>query len=257
MLAFSGTMTLDMMVIEFILSLVISSVAITFWNRRYFLISLRKIFKIKLVKKVLIYGLTLIFPFLVNTLVLIYLRTVLIEKDIAGAGLWQAVWQISDNLASIVYLYIISVLLPKALHKKEPIETLRFLVKTYHIPLAIFILGGIIFIVFSKQILSLLYDQSFLLAEPLIIYQLVGDFFKIIGWMFLVTIASYGLLKLSIMIEVVNLITSLLLIHYLVENYSTIGASYAYMFKYIIYVLLMGITFYIYKKKQSWRNKNG
>ncbi|MBE0515330.1 hypothetical protein [Sulfurimonas sp.] len=250
MLALSVTITLDIMVIEFVLSLVISSAAITFWNRRYFLISLRKTFKIRLVKKVLIYGLTLIFPFLVNTLVLIYLRTVMMEKDITGAGLWQAVWQISDNLASIVYLYVISVLLPKALHKKAPMETFRYLLKTYQMPLVLFISGGIIFIVFSKQILSLLYDQSFMLAEPLIIYQLVGDFFKIIGWIFLLTIASYGLLKLSIMIEVVNLVTSLLLIHYFVENYSTIGASYAYMFKYIFYVLLMGIAFYIYSKQK-------
>jgi len=241
-------LTLHRMIISFVLSIIITSFMITIYNRKYFFISLKRTIKIEVLKKIATYGLTLIFPFLVNTLVLIYLRTLMMEKDIVNAGLWQAVWQISDNMASIIYLYIISVLLPKSLKKKHPRETILFLLKHYQLPLLLFVLGGSIFILFSEQLLTLLYDNSFIKAKELIIYQLIGDFFKVLGWAFLLTIASYGLLKLSIIIETINLLTSLILIYYFIETYSTIGASYAYMSKYILYVLTMCIVFYIYTK---------
>ncbi len=248
MLISISQITLNSMIISFASSIVITSIVVTIYNKKYFIISLTQIIKIKILKKVATYGLTLIFPFLVNTLVLIYLRTLMIEKDVTSAGLWQAVWQISDNMASIIYLYVISVLLPKSLKMKQPIDTILFLIKHYQLPLLLFILGGGIFIVFSEQLLVLLYDDTFIAANELIVYQLIGDFFKVIGWIFLLTIASYGLLKLSIIIEIINLFTSLILIYYCIETYSTIGASYAYMLKYILYVLTMGTIFFMYIK---------
>jgi len=256
-LTMTTNMTLSSMVNAFVLSILISSASVTFYNSRYFIVSLKKTMKLKMFKKVMNYGFTLLFSFLVNTLVLIYLRTLLMEKDAIGAGLWQAVWQVSDNIAGVIYLYIISVLLPKALKVQKPLETIIFLIKHYQLPLLLFILGGSIFIIFSEQILLLLYDQSFLPAQELIIYQLIGDFFKVIGWIFLLTISSYGLLKLSVLVEIINLLSSLLLIHYFITTYSFIGASYAYMLKYIVYVLTLSIVFYLYTKPKIKVIKNG
>lgn len=237
--------TIENMIVCFSISLIISSILLLFYHKDLIVPKLRKL-KPKVVRKITVYGVTLMLPFTVNLVLLIYMRHMMTIINSDMAGYWQAVFLVNDNIVSIIYVFIITVLLPKALKLKTSIEAYKYLKSKYVGILSFYVLSSLFFYFLSSFILTLLYDKSFIIGEQFIEYQLVGDFFKILNWMFLLIIISFGLLKISAMIEIFNLFYSMILIEYCLNTYGIIGASYAYMFRYVGYLLITGLLFYIF-----------
>lgn len=249
-----GLISIDDLIRYFIISLVVGGLFSIFlvW-KNIFPVKKRVKFTSKRLKYIGRYGLALLLPFVVNILLITYMRHEMMLIDIDYAGYWQGVYQISENLISIIYIFVITILLPQALKYKSPLETFNYLKNNYYLPIVLFLTGAMVFYTFSEFWLILFYSNEFLVAEDFIIYQLIGDFFKILGWIISLTLMSYGLLKLVVYIELINLIVGILSINFIIAEYGIIGGSYVYLLRYLIYFFILFIFFYL----NYYRGVNG
>ncbi len=109
---------------------------------------------------------------------------------------------------------------------------------------AIVALAGGIFI-FKHEIILILFSKAFLPMEPLFLFQLLGDIFKIGSWLIAMNMLAKSQTKLFIGSEIIFSSTfvgfSILFIHF----YGLLGTTIAFALNYALYWLAMGI---VYKK---------
>lgn len=160
-----------------------------------------------------------------------------------STGQWQAVWKISEAYLAVVTLALGTYFLPKLaiLHEAKDIKKEIFKTAQFIMPL-VAAMGLVIFI--SKDfIISLLFTEEFSQARKLFAYQIVGDFIKILSWLFAYPMLSKGKVKWYVMSEIFSAVTFITLGAILIKNFGSKGAVIAYMFNYLIYLIFIMANF--------------
>ncbi len=176
--------------------------------------------------------------------ILISIRRFIIEREgAAAAGYWEAMLRISGQYMLFVSTLLTLYLLPKLSeisgHKLFRKEVFNF----YKIIFPVFIPIFVIIYLLRNLIVRVLFSDNFVLMEPLFLWQLLGDLFKIASlviayqflakkmfWEFIITeFVSFGSLYISSI--------------YLIKEFGFVGASMAHLFNYVFYLILLLIVF--------------
>lgn len=162
-------------------------------------------------------------------------------------GHWQSVVRISD-LYLMAYVAILSmVYYPRVSGVANLDQKLKSFLNSFL--LKVIALSGVflILVFFLKEhLLSLLFDQAFKEAAWLFKYQLIGDWFKIISWIFSFLILAQSRTKLFISTQVLFAGIHIALIYFLIPQLGIESLTLSYCIKNALYLLFFLIYFRFY-----------
>jgi PST family polysaccharide transporter len=151
-----------------------------------------------------------------------YLRDYVITNiSTEAAGYWQAVWKISEMYLMIVTTSLSVYYLPKLSSTKSNN------------------LLTILIYLSRDLIINVLYTNEFNAIRDLFLFQLIGDFLKIAGWLISFLMVSKAMIKPFIITEIVFILTYLLFSVLLIPVYGLQGLTIAFAINYFLYLIFM------------------
>lgn len=158
-----------------------------------------------------------------------YIRGYLIENlSTTLAGNWQAMWALSQVSLSLITTSLVTYLLPtiskledKKLIQQELTSAIKIIIPfLFIISLAMYILRDFIILT--------LYTSDFVAMRDLFFWQLVGNSIKVCGWLFGYVLVAKGMVKYTVLTEIIFAFSWCLLSTYLIDLFGLIGAIYAF-----------------------------
>lgn len=173
----------------------------------------------------------------------ILIRNKIISKmDITQAGYWQMVTRISDFYLSFIVAVLSVYFLPKLSELKRTEDMKNEIYKTSK-----FIFPIIICIAFTiwlgrDLIIKYLLTYKFIAIRDLFHYQLIGDIFKVGGWMLSNILWAKAMTKKYLIIDGFSLLIYVVVSFICIEYFGLIGATIGFLITYLLYFLLMVVA---------------
>ncbi len=203
------------------------------------------------IKRVLGFGLMLLFASSISPIVSIIIRRVIINHySLADAGLWEGISRISKTIfglgvstLSLYYIPMISnVLSGKLLHDKI-LDTIKIAMPI------IFVIIFLIYI-YRKIIVNALFTEEFYEMQEMFLFQNIGDFFRLFNWFFSVTLIIKEKITVYILSEIFMSVVYIALIYFLIPMIGVKNLTLPYMLNTVVYLFLSQYLYrkYVYKK---------
>lgn len=170
-------------------------------------------------------------------------------KDV---GYWQAVIRVGDAYLLLVSLALTAYYLPRLAELEEYSAVKLEVYNACKIILPV-VFVSLFMIYFARNyILLILYNADFLHASNLFMYHLIGDFFRIAGWLLTYILIAKSWAKTYISTEIALSILFVVCSHYMVRSFGLVGVTYSFALTYLIYWLMMScVTISFFKKTQA------
>jgi len=151
-------------------------------------------------------------------------------------GYWQAVSKVSDAYLLFLTTTINVYYLPKLASIDERASLVRELRNAYrHLLPAVIMLAAFVY-VFRAWITRTLFSADFDGANALYAPQLLGDVFKIASFMLSYLMLAKAMTRLFVISECVFALSYLALVYVFTASFGLIGAMYAFVVNYLIYL---------------------
>lgn len=219
----------------------------------YFKFDLQKLISKKYFNVIKKFSVMALLTAIIAPLTLLFIRNMIVEKyAIQEAGIWDAV----NRLSSFYMIFFSSGLSLYYLPKLASIDTESEFKKELKYYFSVFIplfLLMLIFIYFGKGIiLKLAFTPDFSKVESVLIWQLLGDFFRIMTLAFGFQILVKTMMKRYFLVEIVFNLMYFLLSFYLIKGNATEGVLQAYFYTNVLCFLLVLFLFRkLFFKKSS------
>ncbi|QGM80159.1 O-antigen translocase [Otariodibacter oris] len=207
-------------------------------------------FSISLAKQLLKYSVMVLITAITIPLAYFFLRDLLFQyHSLQAVGLWQGMTKISDAYLQFITA-IFSVYLLPIFAKSKTKKVIKQQVKSMLVKVSIAMIGlSILIYVCRSWIILLLYSAEFSSIESLFSWQLVGDFFKVLSYIFGYLIVAKTALKLYVLAEIFQLALLLLFGYFFIPNGAELGATQAYGLTYFCYFVCCCVGFYVYQRR--------
>ncbi len=174
----------------------------------------------------------------------ILIRNFIIEElGIKQAGYWEAMNRISDYylmfVTSIMTLYII----PRFSEIDNKREFRSEVFGFYKSVMPIFGLGLLVIYLLRPFVVSLVFSEDFQPVEHLFLWQLLGDFVKVLSIVIAYQFLAKKMFAQFIIIEIFLVIMLYLTSVYLIELYGIEGAVMGHFFSYLMHFLVVLLVF--------------
>lgn len=174
-------------------------------------------------------------------LMYLILRTITInELGIHENGIYQSIFNISQNYFGFIFISMSAYTLPKYSELRNDKDLIQEININLRIVLfAIVPLIGL-FYLFKDAILTLAFSKDFLNAARLLKYQFLGDFFKTTSWILGLWLIARGKILLWVLLDVIYSINFILIYYFLLEYYTKdlVAISMAYLVCNFIHLVL-------------------
>ncbi|WP_299442335.1 O-antigen translocase [uncultured Aquimarina sp.] len=198
----------------------------------------------KYIKRLSSYAIMALMSATVLPAILIRIRNFIINtQGIEEAGYWEAIQSISSQYMLFITTLLTIYLLPKLAEIKRSKDFKLEVVNFYKTILPVFVLGFLIIYALRNFIIRILFSEDFILMEPLFLWQLFGDFFKIASLVIAYQFLAKRMFWQYVITEVISFGFLYFASIYLVNRFGFIGASMAYFFNYVFYFLLLVLVF--------------
>jgi Membrane protein involved in the export of O-antigen and teichoic acid len=173
----------------------------------------------------------------------IFVRNKLINTfGLSAAGQWQTVTRISDVYLSFIIAVLSVYYLPKLSELKEKNEIKKEIYSTLKFVLPLVILSAFSIWLARDIIIRYLLTDRFQATRNLFHFQLIGDVFKIVGWMLSYILWAKAMTRKYLVIDgfsfIMYIVVSIICINY----FGIIGATIGFCITYIIYFIIMAIV---------------
>lgn len=174
----------------------------------------------------------------------IMIRNFIIEElGIKQAGYWEAMNRISDYylmfVTSIMTLYII----PRFSEIDNKREFRKEVFGFYKSVMPIFGLGLLVIYFLRPFVVSLVFSEEFQPVEHLFLWQLLGDFVKVLAIVIAYQFLAKKMFAQFIVIEIFLVVMLYLTSVYLIELYGVEGAVMGHFFSYLMHFLIVLLVF--------------
>jgi PST family polysaccharide transporter len=177
---------------------------------------------------------------LVMPVSLLIVRNVLVQHSgWDGAGLWQAVWKISEVYLGVITIALSTYYLPKLSQIKEVDDILQEVTKTVRVIVPVVSLIALSVYLSRDILISILFTNEFRAARDLFAVQLFGDVIKIVAWLYAFPMLSRCAVKWYLGTEMFFGFIFIFTSYLLIPIYGISGANYAYLISYSLYGALI------------------
>ncbi len=173
------------------------------------------------------------------------------DSGYVGAGLWQGATKLSSAYLGFFTIFIGYVFLPMISEQTSKSVILRLVVKYMALIACLFVVGAVILYAGRFYFISLLFSDEFSSLGNVLVYQLIGDFFKICACV----ISFVGIAKGSASLYIASECLQAALFVGLVyahgpqgDGLKTVLESYAMAYFLYFFVCCLALFFYIKKK---------
>lgn len=174
----------------------------------------------------------------------IIVRSFIINRNtITDAGLWEGINRISTMYLMIITTSLSIYFLPRLSELKTKRELRQEILSVYKLIIPFLLLSTAIIYIFRIFIIHLLFTKEFNGMENLFLFQLIGDILKIAGWVLGYLLLAKAMTKVYIIMELVNFVLLVITSYFLVAWCGTVGATLAFAFVYLIYLIILCIVF--------------
>lgn len=175
----------------------------------------------------------------------IYIRSFLTDSlGIEYAGNWEALWRLSGGYMMLFMSTLSVYFLPRYSELKNIFLIKKELLSGYFLLLPSFMLMCLFIYVFIDPITVLLFTEDFgLIKEPLL-FQLLGDIFKVSSWLISYMMFSKGMVKTFIVLEVTFAFSFCVFTTIFIDFYGFSGVAIAHLLNYVIYLVVVYLCVY-------------
>ncbi len=203
----------------------------------------------KVLKLMLKYILMSIITALTIPVVQLFIRKFITTRlSIDEAGYWESLNRISSIHLLLITTTLATYVLPRLSELQDKIQIKKEITHIIKIVTPLVLLSSVFIFLFRSYIIEWLFTSSFRNAEPLFGMQLVGDFFKILSWIF----GMFFLAKAKVLIYVTGEILFSVALYFFtivfVNTWGLVGVTYSYAFLYICYFIYCIMFFKFYNK---------
>jgi len=177
----------------------------------------------------------------------IFIRNYLVENlSVTDAGYWEAMWRLSAAYLLLITTTLSVYFLPKLSGSQDPKFLKLEIRKGLRLIVPFSIISGVGIFLLRDLIILLLFTKEFSPMRVMFFWQLLGDCFKVAGWMLAYIMLSRPLVKLYVATEVVFSLGFCALSVVFVKLYGLEGAAVAHAVNYLVYLLVM--YYFIFNK---------
>jgi O-antigen/teichoic acid export membrane protein len=164
-------------------------------------------------------------------------------QSISSAGLWEGV-----NRISVMYLLAITTslsvyFLPRLAELRKNKEIRKEILNVYKLIIPALIFATLLIYMLRKVIIQVLFTKEFSGMLELFKFQLIGDIFKMSGWVLGYLMLAKAMIKTYIIMEIVSFCLQVFLSLFFISFFGTIGATIGYATGHLVYFLVMLIIF--------------
>lgn len=159
------------------------------------------------------------------------------------AGIWEGMNRISAMYLSVITTAFSIYYLPRLSEISDPRELHLEIFRCYKAILPILLVISVIVYFGRHFVLWMLFTPEFYPMEELFGWQLIGDFFKISGWLLAYIMVAKAKTVLFISTELLFTFMYVLFALLFVNVNGIVGLVQGYLCNYIIYLLMMAIIF--------------
>ncbi|WP_430813901.1 O-antigen translocase [Carboxylicivirga sp. RSCT41] len=193
------------------------------------------------------YSLMTLVSGIVGPLVLIIIRDILIHNEtLHNAGIWESINKISNSYIVLLTSAFNFYLLPKFSSLKSSSSIRKEVISTLKILIPVLLLGAASMYFLRKPIISTLFSQEFSEAGQIIRWQIIGDFFKVISWVFAYLLISKTKTIAFVISEVASGILQVSFSKIMILKYGLEGSTMAYGLENAIYFIILLLFFFYY-----------
>ena len=213
-------------------------------DKEYFKFDLQKIINKKYFHVIKKFSIMALLTAVIAPLTLIFIRNYIVQKySIQEAGIWDAV----NRLSSFYMLFFGSGLslyyMPKLASLNTENEFKTELKSYFKIFVPLFLLLLIVIFMLKGVLIKIAFTQEFSSIKELLIWQLLGDFVRIMTLAFGFQILVKTMMKRYFIVEIIFNLSYLLFSIYLVKLFSIEGALQAYLYANVICFVLVLLMF--------------
>lgn len=168
------------------------------------------------------------------------------EFSITEAGFWEGVNRISAMYLMFVTTSFSVYYLPKLSEIKDDKLLRQEILKTYKIITPVIFITLLLIYFLKDMVINILFTKEFYPMKGLFLWQLIGDFFKIMSWLLAFVMVAKSMTKTYITTEIVFSVLLVVLSYYFINQNGVVGATQSYCINYIIY---FGAMIFIFKNK--------
>lgn len=176
------------------------------------------------------------------------LSNFLIRKKIIAVSGWHLAgnWEALNRISGIYFLFITTILTVYFLPKFSQSETKneKDLVKQYFtVVMPLFCFGLLLLYFFKDFFVRILLSNEFSEVPKMLLFQIIGDFFKASSFVFAYYLIAKKLLRPYVFFEILSFGILLITNYFAIANFKVMGALYAYDVTYFSYFAVL-LLFY-------------
>lgn len=168
---------------------------------------------------------------------------VISEISITEAGWWEGMNRISAMYLSIITTSFSVYYLPRLSEIKDNIKLRNEIFRCYKVIVPMLLMATITIYLLRNFIIWILFTPAFYPMEQLFIWQMLGDFFKICGWLLAYLMVAKAMTRYFIITEIIFSLTFVGMGYVFMKLNGTIGITQAYLVNYILYTISMIFLF--------------
>ena len=190
---------------------------------------------------------TTLFTTVLNLGSILLVRMMIVQRyDLPAAGYFDVAWTVSMTYVMLILGSLSTYYMPKLSQIHEPLQQQQFMQQVFRFVLFAMLPIVSMVIVVKPLIIHLLYTSEFHVAQPIIRWMLIGDFFKALTWVLTMPMLSYVQMRLFFWFQFgwnFGFIGLSYLSLYYFNSLEAIGFSF-----FLLYILQL-IPAFIYSKK--------
>ena len=172
-----------------------------------------------------------------------------------GAGQWQGILVISNTYLLVVTTTLATYFLPK-LSETKLVADIRHEIRTGLLLVVPFVFFTSVAIFLLRDFaIDLLFSKAFHPMRDLFAWQLTGDMFKMVSWIFAYLLMAKAKIFLFVLTEIIFSTTYYLLGVLCVHFFGLEGSTIAYMINYVLYFICMIVIYKILMSGKSLQEK--
>lgn len=202
-------------------------------------------FSLNFAKKLGSYSGMALFSAIILPLVAILIRSYIIDNiGLEQAGFWEAMNRISKYYLLFVSTLLTMYILPRFSEIDNIKDFRKEVFSFYKTIIPIFALGLIIVYFLRGFIVSLIFTEEFRPVEDLFLWQLLGDFIKVLSIVIAYQFLAKRMFWHYIITEAFSVTTLYFTSKYFIDEFGLVGANMAHFATYVMYYAIILLIFY-------------
>lgn len=185
----------------------------------------------------------------------IIIREILIKNSgYESAGIWQGSIKLASAYLGFFSVFLAYYFMPTISAEFDKKIIGKKTASLMLIVMSLFLLGASVLYVWRSFFIPIIFSESFRPLEDLIVYQLIGDFFKISSYVIGFVGVAKGAMKLYICAEILQNLLFLGFMALMMKFYAGVEAvMVGYAVAYAVYFFIAFFAFFVYLKTRNER----